>query len=65
MDDDDASSDEEGKRSHTANSVAPSERPDGRRNVQEKGTKSGDNYMKESLDVIMIVKKGWSKKENL
>lgn len=51
-DDDEASSDE-GKRSTTLNSVATTKKPLGRKTAKEKGRKTGDDDIKESLEAMM------------
>lgn len=58
QDDDDASSGEEEKRSPTPNSVAKSKRPDGSK--KDKGTKAGDNDLKESLEAIVNARKAYA-----
>lgn len=54
---DGASSDENGKRSPTPNSVAKTKRPIGRKQAKEKGKKNGDDYIKESMDALVSTRR--------
>ena len=56
--DDDGSSDEDDpKRSPTPHSVAKTKRPDGRKYAKEKGKRTGDDDIKNSLDAIVNARK--------
>ncbi|CAM0951309.1 unnamed protein product [Alopecurus aequalis] len=54
---DGASSDENGKRSPTPNSIAMTKRPIGRKQAKEKGKKNGDDYIKESMDALVSARR--------
>jgi hypothetical protein len=55
--DDDTSSDDDGKRSPTPNSIAKTKRPIGRRQFKEKGRRAGDDEISKSLEAIVNVRK--------
>lgn len=65
IDDDDASSDEDGKRIPTLNSVAKTKRPDGRKYAKEKAKKSEMMRLSKSLNAIVNARKEFAEERKM